>query len=226
MNPRQVKAHRGLTNEILFNIRNRDRKLQNVASKTLTVTFVDPETHRHVHSKTLEDTLDLGKVMLVLEGDDWDYLADGTYWAHITQTDLGQTERPLYSNQDNDMRFEFHITDQAASICNVTQEWDNDANSNISMNFNGNGNQNFASSTHTAIVYTEDFTGEVAIQASLVNDIPNAGLLSTDWVTVNTLSLANANITSVTETFSVNCNWIRFVAAPVTGLVTKIQLRN
>ena len=66
MNNRILNAHKGVTNEIYFNIRNRDRKLQNVFSDTLRAYLVDPNTKKRVITKVLEHTSDIGIVKLVL----------------------------------------------------------------------------------------------------------------------------------------------------------------
>ena len=70
MNNRKLTAHKGLTNEILFNIRNRDRKLQNVFSDVLSAYLINPTTKRRLFYKLLEHTDTVGQVKLVLdEGD-------------------------------------------------------------------------------------------------------------------------------------------------------------
>ena len=43
MNNRILSAHKGVNNEIYFNIRDRDRKLQNVFSDVLRVYLIEPD---------------------------------------------------------------------------------------------------------------------------------------------------------------------------------------
>ena len=70
MNNRKLIAHKGLTNELIFSIRNRDRKLQNVFSDTLSAYLINPTTKRRLFYKLLEHTSNVGQVKLVLdEGD-------------------------------------------------------------------------------------------------------------------------------------------------------------
>ena len=71
MNPTHVVAHRGLTNTIYFNVRDRDRKLQTITVDDIRCYIVDATTRRRVVSKLLEpDQLEKGIDRLVLrEGD-------------------------------------------------------------------------------------------------------------------------------------------------------------
>jgi hypothetical protein len=62
MNLRKLVAHKGITNTILFNIRDRDRRLQNVFSDTLRVYMIHPTTKRRIFTKPLVNTSDVGKV--------------------------------------------------------------------------------------------------------------------------------------------------------------------
>ena len=48
MNNKKLTAHKGLTNELYFNIRDKDRKLQNVFSDTLVAYLINPTTKRRV----------------------------------------------------------------------------------------------------------------------------------------------------------------------------------
>ena len=51
MNNRQLKAHKGFSNELTFNIRNRDRKLQNVFSETIYAHIYNPQTKKKITYK-------------------------------------------------------------------------------------------------------------------------------------------------------------------------------
>ena len=48
MNNRQLKAHKGFSNELTFNIRDRDRKLQNVFSETIYAHIYNPQTKKRL----------------------------------------------------------------------------------------------------------------------------------------------------------------------------------
>ena len=57
MNNKKLVAHKGLNNEIIFNIRNRDRKLQNVFSDSLVAYLVNPYTRKRLLTKRLENII-------------------------------------------------------------------------------------------------------------------------------------------------------------------------
>ena len=64
MDTRHLKVHKGVTNEIIFTVRNRDRKLQNVTSDTVRAYIIKPSTSARVITRIMENTLDVGKLKL------------------------------------------------------------------------------------------------------------------------------------------------------------------
>ena len=96
MNNRILSAHKGVSNEIYFNIRNRDRKLQNVFSDTLRAYIIDPGSKKRLLTKILEHTSDVGIVKLVLVEGDLTNLDAGLYQVHITRSTQEDTDLPVY----------------------------------------------------------------------------------------------------------------------------------
>ena len=84
MNNRKLVAHKGIYNEVKFTIRNRDRKLQNVFSDTLSATLINPTTKRRIFTKILEQTSDVGCVKLILDEGDLQNVDEGLYTIYIT----------------------------------------------------------------------------------------------------------------------------------------------
>ena len=123
MNPTHVVAHRGLTNTIYFNVRDRDRKLQTITVDDIRCYIVDATTRRRVVSKLLEpDQLEKGIAKLVLREGDIVNLVPGLYHCYFTITRDDKHEEPLYSNQMNGLGFTLEVTDQAYSYPVPTQE--------------------------------------------------------------------------------------------------------
>lgn len=237
MNTRNLKAHRGLTNEILFTVRNRDRKLQNVSPDTLTAYMVNPYTNTRVLTKTLTDTLDIGKVKLTLEPGDLANIHRGMYTIHITRSSQNQTEVPLYSNQDNGVSFDIDITDSAYTSPTPTQNENtfiqtsstslgDAANIFVSNSLTGNLERNFPDACHTMAIFLEGYTGNIDVQASCVTNQPGVEDQHVDWFDVKTIQVDDANTSVVTTNFVVNCNWVRIVSTPTAGTISKVQLRN
>ena len=238
MNTRNIKAHRGVTNEILFTVRNRDRKLQNVSPDTLTAYIVNPFTNTRVLTKTLTNTLDIGKVKLTLHAGDLANIDKGLYRVHVTRLNASNVDSPLYSDQDNRVTFDLDITDQAYTNPTPTQSENvflqtsstSDgavANVFVTNSLYGNLERNFPDACHSMAIFLDGYTGNIDVQASCLSNVPDTEDQSTDWFIVKSMQITadNANST-VTTNFTVNCNWIRVVSTPDAGTISKVQLRN
>lgn len=236
MNTRIIKAHKTITNEIFFKIRNRDRKPQNVFSETLRAHLIAPHESQRLVSRILEHTSDIGVVKLILTEADLSGINPGRYQIFVTRGDEELFDRPVYSDQDNNIKFDIEITDQVALHPIPTQtntdfiqvsstDVGDSANSFTTSALTGNLNRNFTNAQHTMAIYPETYTGQVVIQASCLTAVPDNDDQSADWFIVETHDLSNVNATFDT-TFSVNCNWIRVLHYPESGSISQVQLRN
>lgn len=237
MNNRNLKAHKGLTNEILFNIRDRDRKLQNMFAYTLSAHLIDPSTRRRILTRQLEHTTDIGKAKLVLTEADLVDIRAGRYYIYIERKDSEVESLPVYKDQDNNVRFDIEITDQLGVEPIPTQESTNmiqtsdtgeGASSNVFVSnaLYGNVCRNFTNAQHTLVIYLNSFAGNIKIQGSCLNNVPESDDASNDWFDVTELELSDTTQTVSVNTFVVNCNWVRIQSIPVSGNVEKIVLRN
>jgi hypothetical protein len=231
MNHRRLQAHKGLTNTIIFNIRNRDRKLQNVFSDDIVAYIVNPATKRRLLSKKLDTTGDIGIVKLYLTEGDIQDIAPGTYRMYITRTTPDQNNMPVYTNQDNDVSFDIEISDEAVMDAAPTQSGTSltqvSSNVFVSSAFSGNQDRNYQYAQHTVAIYPETYTGNIKIQASCVEGIPAIDDTSLDWFTISTTSLVNSS-KILHETFVVNAAWVRVISYPddANSSITQILLRN
>ena len=112
MNNRKLIAHKGMYNEIKFDIRNRDRKLQNVFSESLSATLVNPTTKRRIFTKLLEHTSDVGQVKLVLEEGDLRNVEEGLYTIYVSMTKADGYEYPVYTDPNSSVKFQIEIDAQ------------------------------------------------------------------------------------------------------------------
>ena len=195
MNNRKLIAHKGLTNELIFSIRNRDRKLQNVFSDTLSAYLINPTTKRRLFYKLLEHTSNVGQVKLVLDEGDLRNVTAGLYRIYVAKQDVSGIDKPVYSDQNNGMVFDIQITEQidqsptptqsANTFLQVASTSDGDpANVFTTSAFSGNQNRNFPNALHSLAIYPDAYTGTLDVQASLVESVPSTNNLSTDWVTL------------------------------------------
>lgn len=238
MNIKKLQAHKGVTNEIFFTVRNRDRKLQNVFNETIRAYIVSPTTRTRLLTKIAEHTADVGKFKLTFLEGDLQNIDPGLYHMYVTRSTQESVDKPVFTDQNNNVRFDIEISEQAMIEPVPTQEETNftqvantllgdTSNIFVSSAMYGNVDRNFLYAQHTIGIYTNTFTGNITIQGSCLSGVPEQEHDSIDWFNITTKSLSNTN-TITHETFSVNANWIRIKYTPddANSTVTKVMLRN
>lgn len=243
MNQNKLVVHKGFNNKLSFFVRNRDRALQNISTKTLYATVVNPSTKRRVMFKplTLVNSGTTGEAKLELVPADLTDLAPGLYHIAISETaDNGATEYPLYANQNDriitdlevksNLEYEPLPTQQKTTFTQTANTELGDA-ANIFVSSAMYGNQdNLTSGNHTIAMYLTGFSGNVYIQGSALESTPSA---DTDWYDINVQgdigdpAIPYASFTGIDPfNFTVNTNWIRVKYYPTAGTLDKFQLRN
>lgn len=237
MNKKVLVAHKGLSTEVYFNIRNRDRKLQNVFADTIRAYIVDPVNRIRILQRNLEHTTDIGKAKLTIYPGDIANIEEGLYHIYITRSTTETDDLPLYADQNDNVRFDLRVTEQVVSLPVATQEAStftqqgntnlgDAANTFVTSALDGNLESNFLEARHTVAVWPTAFTGQVTIQASCLTTVPAADDESADWFDVENLDFtANSNVVQTTN-FVANVNWVRAVSKPTSGSISRVQLRN
>lgn len=237
MNTRYLKAHKGLTNDLTFTVRDRDRKLQNVAPDTVRAYIVHPTTKQRIVSKIAVNTNDVGKFSVTLTEGDLANVEPGRYYMYLTRSRGETQDVPLYSDQDNNIRFDLEITNQTGTEPKPTQSstdliqvsstgQGDPSNVFVTSALAGNLEYNFPNAQHSIAIYMDGYTGNITIQGSCFINVPDNDESSTDWFDIKELSVTDANTTIQYDNFIVNCNWVRLVSEPTTGSITKVALRN
>jgi len=237
MNNRKLIAHKGMYNEIKFDIRNRDRKLQNVFSESLSATLVNPTTKRRIFTKLLEHTSDVGQVKLVLEEGDLRNVEEGLYTIYVSMTKADGYEYPVYTDQNSSVKFQIEIdaqiknepvpTQLANTFTQVASTSSGDpANVFTTSALYGNQDRNFSHALHSIAVYPTAYTGNLTIQASCIENVPNSDEASSDWFNIESNISISASSDIYHKTFTVNANWIRIIHTPDSGSIDKILVRN
>lgn len=239
MNNRKLKLHKGLTNEIYFTIRDRDRKKQNVYSDVLRAHLINPSTKQRVFSTILDNQGELGMAKLLVFENDLANLDAGLYKLYVARSDAETNAMPIYTDQDNNVQFDVEVTDQInvepvpTQTANTFLQTGNTligdaANSFVSSALYGNLDRNFQNALHTIAITAPGYTGQVIVQGSCVSSVPDSDDASPDWFNVSILDLADPQTTGniVQTSFAINCNWVRVLHYPQAGQITNIQLRN
>ena len=235
MNTRELKVHKGVENTLYFKITDRDRKSQNVFNSRLVATIVDPQSRSRILVQECVVGLQTGECKLVIAPGDLINIDTGFYEMFVTILPDGEPEQPLYSNQNNDLKFDLHVTDQSYVTPVDTQtisQWflaDAPSNSYVSSAFVGNQENNYSNPQHSMSIYSQGYSGNLTIQASLVENSPQGSYPNPEWADLFTVNLSNT--TSIQYfTFTVNTNWIRVVNQPqdfsAAANIAQIQLRN
>jgi len=221
MNNRNLKAHRGLTNEILFTVKDRDRKLQNMFAYELYANLIDPSTKKRILSRQLDHTLDLGKAKLTLTEADLANITPGRYHIYISRKDDNVNSLALYKDQDNNVRFDIEITDQVGLepietqtvlVSDIVITSQGLELVGVTPAMTGNLCRNFINAQHTIHISLLGYAGIINVQASGLESVPDQDHNSTDWYTVSTIDLTDTATTGdVVRTFQANCNWVRVV---------------
>lgn len=238
MNNKKLVAHKGLSNQLTFNIRNRDRKLQNVFADDLVAYIINPSNRKRIVTRKLEPTSEVGILNLHLQKGDLTNINAGLYKIYITRTTQENKDLPIYSDQNNNVSFDIEIKDDAFVEPVPTQETVNifqTANTMLGANANiftsdamfGNLDRNFSHAQHSIAMYVTDFTGNLVVQGSCLEGTPDTDDASVDWFNVSTVETTSAS-NIIHQTFVVNANWIRVLSYPSdsNSKLTKVALRN
>lgn len=236
MNLRKQVAHKGVTNEITFTVRDRDRRPQNVQGTQMFVHIVHPRTGRRLVSRELERKSDVGIVKLYLTESDLNGIPAGLYVGVVTRNTMQAGDLPVYTDQNNNITFDIEITDQAfvtpaptqttSNFVKLSTDIINGENIWVSDLLLGNVKYNHAHPNHSQVLKLDDFTGDIYIQASCYSEVDNTNAESTQWFTVKHLTFTDSTTGPELVNFSVNAEWIRVVYHSVTGSITQVQLRN
>lgn len=235
MNNKRLIAHKGLTNEVFFTIRNKDRKPQNIFTDTLVAYLINPVTKRRLFKKTLEAQSEIGLAKLTLTEADLQNVSGGLYTMYVARTTGEGVDTPTYADQNNNLRFDIQVTEQIDQTPVPTQEANtflqvatappDAANVFASSALFGNQDRNFTYALHSMGLYTTSYTGNITIQGSCIESTPSNDNDSNDWFDITTVALSNVSVVTPVN-FELNANWIRVLHTPDSGTLDKIVLRN
>jgi hypothetical protein len=240
MNIRKLNAHKGLTNTINFVVRDRDRRLQDVANNTVTAYMISQIDSTRLVSKPLTTGTNKGQLTLVLTEGDLRNIDPGLYSMYVTYGSTDCDEMPLYADQNNNIKFDIEVTGQATLVppgSEVSTTFFQVANTaisggtaNIFVSNSLTGNQlgNFINSQHSMVIYPSTFTGNIWIQGSCLTSVPDQeDTVNWDWFNIKQISLTEAN-TAQYASFIINANWLRIKYIPDNNVsvISKVLVRN
>jgi len=243
MNRTEIIAYQGMDNDYFFDVRNKDRKLQNVKNSEFQAELISFENSERVLTKFLTAELDKGSAKLTLTEDDLNDLAVGNYKLIVSQLDSNGSKTPIYADKNNKLGITVIVKDDALKVPAATQTantWLQVSNTNDgdtanifqSSALDGNSRKNFRGARHTLAVYCTNFSGNIYVQGN--NDLV-ASSDDAKWFGIDPLGtqIFRIPLTSATGplpyNFTGNFNSIRFQYSPNStnaGTVEKVLLRN
>lgn len=237
MNRTDFTVFKHLTNEVDFLVKDYDKKPQNLNGKSLFMCVVDERSDKVVLQVQLQ-IIDAsrGHSRLVLKPNAISGLDLGSYRYSVTLQRDDSSHIAIYTDQHRSLRGHLEVTlgplpEPKPSITIdsslfLSQTWGTPLLEYfVAESFPGSAQSGTSDGHHTVTVYTQSFTGDFEIQASLENSPPSE---PSAWFTVSTASLTNkTGITGIQ--FFGSYRWIRIIYSKSqinTGSVTKVLLRN
>jgi len=229
MYQRTVVVHRGLNNDILFDVADRDRRRQDMSNVSAVANMIDPRNRKRLLTKTMVPTSELGQLRLTINDGDLRNIIPGRYHIFIKYNTQAGDPYPFYANQDNGVRFDIEVTDQAFQEPLPTQiqtTFTPVANAYVSSAFSGNQARNFDGALHSVAIYLDEYVGKLIIQGSCNAEPPGNSPNSPGWFDIYSEEVFYAESGILYHSFIVNANWIRIVDERAFGQITQVMLRN
>lgn len=241
MNIRKMSIHKGLTNTLNFVVRDRDRKLQDVANNTVSAYMVSQIDGTRLVTKPLTNGTSKGQLTLTLTEGDLRNITPGLYSMYVTYNTTDCDDYPLYADQNNNIKFDVEVTAQATLVPPATESSNvffqvantlvgggGNANIFVSNSLTGNQMGNFINSQHSMAIYPQAFTGNIWIQGSCLTTLPDQeDAVDWDWFNIKQISLSNTSTVQYVN-FVINANWLRIKYIPDnnTSVITQVLVRN
>jgi hypothetical protein len=224
------KAHKGVQTDIDFVVRNNDRKPVNLIGKSVCILILDHESKQQVLRKRLcirDYTRSL--VQLSLLPHEVERLEEGYYdYVVLIENETG-SQNILFTNQDQNAAGWFEL--KGGALPPLPQpidlnpaifqpfhvgEYPGGSTRYASQTLAGDAKLGFGDGVHTFVLYLNNFSGKVWVEASIEESTPTNDL---DWfyvhLTPNQFDLIFYGESGLRPfNFNVNARWVRFVFEP------------
>ena len=231
---RQIKAYRGIDNKIQFRMLNADQKPVRVTDTPVIVIYDENKTKIIEKQCTIQDdgssTSLKGLFNVTLSENDLlnvkqQYLQYNVYIEGSSENTLTYANRGFESAGNIFVDATAYAGPKSSKeITNFLPETDywvagSSSADKITADPGLNGND----ALHTVAVYSDEYIGDIEVQATLDNQI--SGL--NNWTTVSTLTFTGSETEPVPSSFNGVYTYLRFKAsADPTNKITKILVRN
>lgn len=236
VNRTDFNLFKNVTNEVEFLIKGVDRKPVNLRNKTLTIYIVDERSNTLAIQSTLVVVDEnRGHCRMVLTPSQVAGLSIG-YFRYSVTVDRNGEQLLIYTDQSRSLRGFLELfngplpSPQPSTAINqddfTSATWGIPLDTYyVAESYPGSAQRDNHSGQHTLAIYTFNFSGTFAVEASLENAPPTS---SSDWFPVTEVSLnEKTGITSLQ--FVGSYMWVRFYyknGAFNSGTITKVLFKN
>jgi hypothetical protein len=227
-----------VTNEVEFLIKTVDRKPINLTGLSLTIYVVNDATNQVVAQENLTDIGQdpKGHRRLVLDPFKVQELTPGFYRYSITIQRADGSQVLVYTDQNRSLRGFLEVFDgplpspqgviEILPSDFVSDRWGNPLQEHlVAQSYPGAAQRANRSGLHNLALYTDNWSGEFFIEASIENGAPQD---VSDWFPVSDFTLNSfTGVKSIQ--FTGNYLWVRFYFIPAVnnvGTITKVLLKN
>jgi len=224
---KQIQLYKGVDNVIEFKVVNADQKAVDISTYTPTVYAFDETKTLVVEKQGVVSSTKGVFTVTITENDLLNIKQQYLGYNVLLHTESGKTLTYAHSNFDNDATMYVNARTMPGPLATyeVTQFQETSVNSSVwvSESITAQPAINGNEALHTAAVYTDGYTGDVVVQATLDNQVTD----NTVWANVSTLSFTGAETQPKPVNFNGVFSFLRFKTdANPANTITKVLVRN
>jgi hypothetical protein len=229
---RTVKIYKGVDNTLQFNFKNSDQKAVNITGWDVSFNVIS-DTDGVVILSKLATVVDLLNGIVTVELNELDLIGLDrefyNYTLSVTDPLTGKT-KPVYVDDNYDVRGELSVLSgrYPTFLPSIQVGFPTDSNVTVTTSaIHSESPSRQLSTSHTAQFYFDNFTGNIAVQATLDSLPPNGATsanVTLSWATISTLPYVNQT-TPDYYNFDGVFTAVRFNIAKDSGTVTSALYR-
>jgi hypothetical protein len=224
---RQIQLYKGVDNVIEFKVLNADQKAVDISSYTPTVYAFGEDKTLLIEKQGVVSATKGVFTVTITESDLLNIKQQYLGYNVLLNTDSGKTLTYAHSNFDNDATMFINARTMPGPLATyeVTQFAETSVNSDVwvSESITAQPAINGNEALHTAAVYTDGYTGDVTVQATLDNQVTD----NTVWANVSTLTFTGSETQPTPVNFNGVYSYLRFKTdADPANTITKVLVRN
>jgi hypothetical protein len=223
---KNLSVYKGIVNTLDFKILNPDQKAQNLTGKTPKFVAFDENNKLVIEHDGTVTNANNGLFNIEISENDLLNLDQQYLSYNVYLVDSSNEKTLTYADEQLNATGTIYVSNRAFpgpaathEVLSFTEDNSTYVTEAITAEPAINGNE----ALHTAVYYTDSFTGDITIQATLDNQVTQ----DTAWADVTTTTLTGSETEPTPVNFSGVFSYIRFATSTEpTEKITKILVRN